>query len=198
MKIICLASGGIDSSLLLFLLKKQKHDVIPLYVNYGHKSGKMEYASFTKICKHLKLKGISITIKDLKQIKSGLTDPTISAKDFPFFPARNLLLLTIGASYAFTKASRVVAISLLKDSVFPDQKKNFVSDVEKSLASALGIKIKILTPFIKMNKLEILKLAKKYHFPIKLAYSCHVGKRKPCGQCMACKSLKAAQDRINS
>jgi len=186
MKIVCLASGGIDSSILLLMLKKDGHEILPLYINYGHKANKWETKSFRNVCEYLQIKGKEIDLVNLNVVKSGLTDEKISSIDHPTFPLRNLILTTIAASYAFNKATRIIALGFLKNSVFPDQKKDFIQKTEETISSAAGQEMKLMSPFIDMDKNEVIHLAKKYRFPLDITYSCHSGTKVPCGECMGC------------
>src|SRR5438445_4719974 len=166
MKIVCLASGGIDSSVLMFMLKKSNHEVFPLHVNYGQKAEKMELKSAKEVCEILKLSLEVMNIPGLGIILSGLTNSHLSVTEHPLFPARNLLLLTIGASYAFTKSIRVISIGLLTNPIFPDQTIKFVKSSEISISEAVGTSMKLLVPFIELNKCEVISLARKYDFPL--------------------------------
>lgn len=185
MKVVCLASGGIDSSVLMFMLKKSNHEVCPLHINYGQKAEKMELKSVQEICKILNLSLEVIDVPGLAKISSGLTDPHISVSEYPLFPARNLLLLAIGSSYASTKSIEVISIGLLANPIFPDQTIKFVKSTENAINDAMGT-MKILVPFIELNKREVVGLAKKYEFPLNLTYSCYEGLENPCGKCASC------------
>lgn len=186
MKIICLVSGGIDSTVLLFRLHKEGHDIIPLHINYGQKSAKLELESVYNACDLLQLKPQIVDLSGLKIIRSGLTDPELSHITDPVFPGRNLLFLTIAASFANSNAIDVVAMGILGGSLFPDQSKEFVKKAELTISSALGAKMKILTPFIKLNKLEVVRIGKMYDFPLNSTYSCYAGTELPCGKCLSC------------
>jgi len=193
MRIVCLASGGIDSSVLMLMLKNMNHEVFPLFVNYGQKAEKIEYVHFHKVCKFLKLEPEIIDVSGLGKLSIGLTNQNLLFSDDPFFPARNLLLLTIGLQHAYTKSIRVVSIGSLGNSVFPDQTKQFLSGAEIALNSSVREPIKILSPLIDLNKREVVELAKKYGLPLELTYSCHIGTLQPCGQCMGCKERKSVE-----
>ena len=184
MKIICLISGGIDSTTLLFRLVKNKHEVIPLFVNYGQKAIKKELLSVKKICKLLKLNVHVIDISGLSLISSGLTDNNISSVKNPFFPNRNLILLSIGSAFSTNYSCNVIAIGLIKGSDFLDQSKIFLKHAEKILS--YGRKITILAPMLELNKLEVVRLAKEYKIPLNFTYSCYSGKEKPCNRCLSC------------
>lgn len=191
MKVVCLASGGIDSSVLMFMLQKANHEVLPIHVNYGQKAEKMELQSATKVCEFLKLPLEVCNISGSgMMITSGLTNPSISASINPFFPARNLLFLTIAASYAYTKSIRVVSIGILANPTFPDQTIEFIKNSETTLSEAVGTTMKILVPFITLNKYEVVELAKKYNFPLGMTYSCYEGSEQPCNSCSSCTERK--------
>ena len=189
MKIVCLASGGADSSILMFLLQKKGHDILPLHINYGQKSEKLELEAYNKVCAFLNLKPAVIDAKGLKKIESGLTTSTLSPIENPFFPGRNLLFLVIGSSYAFSKSIKTISVGFLDNSEFPDQNKEFVKKTEDLLKISLNYGVTILTPLINLDKKEVLNLAKKYSFPLDLTYSCYLGINPPCGRCHACKDI---------
>lgn len=194
MRVVCLSSGGIDSSVILHMLKQKKYEILPLYVDYGHKSAQMEIKSLMKICYKLKLESKIIKLDELRTISSGLTDSNISHIDHPFFPNRNLLLLTIAASYAYQNSINIVSIGLLDNVIFPDQNKEFVSNAEKTISISLGQEIKILTPLIELDKKEVVGLAKKHQISLEFTYSCYSGESIPCGNCKACVERKSAMN----
>ena len=186
MKVLCLSSGGIDSSLMTIMLQKESHQVFPLYINYGHKSARMELKSLQKVLRLFNLKPEIIDLQDISKISSGLTNLSISAIKEPFLPSRNLILLSIASAYAYSKDIRIIAMGLLDNTIFPDQTKEFVLRAESAISQSLGKSFKILTPMIDLDKKEIINLAKKYDFPLEMTYSCYVGNDIPCGKCMAC------------
>lgn len=186
MKAVCLVSGGIDSTVLLFRLQKDGYKIIPLHFNYGQKAEKLERQAVEQICKTLHLKPEIIDVSGLRLIPSGLTDPDISPVTQPIFPCRNLLFLTLAAAYATTKAIDVIAVGFLGDSLFPDQTKEFVKKAEIIISDAVGNRISILVPFIELNKLEVIRLAKKYNISLDITYSCYAGTTPPCGNCLSC------------
>lgn len=193
MKVVCLASGGIDSSVLMRMLKQMGHEIFPLHINYGQKAAEMERNAFCKVCEFLEVKPEVFDIPDIGKTSVGLTNPKLSHEDNPLFPARNLLLLTVAASYALAKSIKVVSIGSLANSIFPDQTKEFIKNAEATLNVATQDRIKILTPLIDLNKREVIDLARKYEFPLGITYSCYLGLKNPCGKCMSCKEREAAE-----
>ncbi len=184
MKIVCLISGGIDSTVLLFRLAKNKHQIIPLFVNYGQKAVKKELESAKKTCQILKLKLHVIDLSGLSAIPSGLTNTRISAIKNPIFPNRNLILLSIASAFAAIKSCFVISIGIIGGSDFADQTKKFVKDSE--IALSYGRKITILTPLIELNKLEVVRLAKENQIPLNFTFSCYSASSEPCKKCLGC------------
>jgi 7-cyano-7-deazaguanine synthase len=130
-------------------------------------------------------------------IPSALTDPNLDIEKQAFLPTRNLLFATIGAAYAYGKSSNVIALGLLANPIFPDQTPEFVKSSEACLTLALGRNMRILTPFITMDKRDILRLARKYDLPFGITYYCHSGGVVPCGKCISCKERDFAEEELS-
>ena len=190
MKIICLISGGVDSTTLLFRLHGKGHHIVPLFVNYGQKSYTQEKNAAAYACKLLKLKLNIIDISGLSVIKSGLTHKKISIEE-PFYPNRNLILLSIAAAFSVNHSCNVIAIGVIGKTNFLDQSKSFLNDAEKTLS--YGRKIIILAPLSQLNKLEVVRLAKNNNIRLDFTYSCYCGSI-PCQKCVSCIDRKKVFD----
>ncbi len=196
MNVIALSSGGVDSSVMMLLLKRNKVLVHPLHVNYGHRSEEHEWASCKKVCKRLGLSPEKIDLTGLKKIPSSLTNPKMDIVDQAFLPTRNLFFITIAAAYGYGKGVYTVAIGLLSNAIFPDQTKQFIRSAESCLTKALGVEFRVLAPLISLDKRDTLRLARKYRLSLGLTYSCHAGGRLPCGQCIACLERTRAEQTL--
>jgi len=188
MSIVTLVSGGLDSTLMALLVKEEKIEQFPLFIDYG------------QICKEQELKACNIVHKNLglptpvimnvsgfgALISSGLTDPNKRVNEDAFLPGRNLLFLLAGSAYAYQTNSNTVAIALLseKNCIFPDQTNTFISRAQEIINLALGRDIKIIAPLMQLSKAEVLHLANKKG--ISDTYSCHSGTETPCGKCVSC------------
>jgi 7-cyano-7-deazaguanine synthase len=194
LKIVVLSSGGVDSSLTILMLKQRGHEVIALHVNYGHLAEEREWKSCQAVCNHLEIAHpIRISISGLECIPSGLIHDSLDIEKDAFLPTRNLLFITLGASYAYSVSCRVIAVGLLANPIFPDQTGEFLQKAEACISSALGVSMKILAPLIKLDKRDTLNLALKHGLPLELTYFCHAGKERPCGKCISCKERMAAE-----
>jgi len=188
MSIVTLVSGGLDSTLMAVLVKEEKIEQFPLFIDYG------------QICKEQELKACNIVHKNLglpepviidvsgfgALISSGLTDPAKRVNEDAFLPGRNLLFLLAGSAYAYQTNSNAVAIALLseKNCIFPDQTNIFINRAQEIIDLALGRDIKIIAPLMQLSKAEVLRLAAKKG--ISDTYSCHSGTEEPCGKCISC------------
>ncbi len=197
---IVLLSGGQDSTTALFWAKKIFKKVIAISFDYGQKH-KIELNAAKKIAKIAKVKHIIIELKEFKKInesalikrKMSITKKHKFDKNLPatFVPGRNIIFLTVAASFAWVKRIKnlVIGVSQVDYSGYPDCRKDFIKAIEKSLELGLDYKIKIYTPLIDKKKKDIVLLAKNLGILnlMKDTYTCYKGGKKPCGKCPACK-----------
>ena len=194
MKIVALASGGVDSSVMMLLLKKEGHELLPLFIDYGQLARENEWMACQDICRYLGLEPNRMNISGFgKIIPSGITDDKFDIEKDAFLPTRNLLFLTLGAAYGYVRSAKVIAIGLLSNPIFPDQTVEFVEVAQRCISTSLGADIRILAPSISLDKFDTLRLAHKYGLPLDLTYSCHSGNEEPCGKCISCKERITAE-----
>lgn len=188
MKVVTLLSGGLDSTLLTYLLHEEGAIQFPLFINYGQLNYENEIESCKRNCS---LIGINhpeiIDVSGFgKTIESGLTNNQLDINLDAFLPNRNAFFLLIAASYAYKKQCSHIAIGLLneKNSIFPDQTRSFLDAMENTLSISLGRSIAILSPLMNLTKGDVISLAKVKG--ISDTYSCHSGGNEPCGICISC------------
>lgn len=188
MKVVTLLSGGLDSTLLTYLLKEEKAIQYPLFINYGQLNFSKELESCKRNCSLIGINQPEIVdIKGFgKTIDSGLTNSQLDINLDAFLPNRNALFLLIASSYAYKKQCSHIAIGLLNDkySIFPDQTRSFLDLMENTLSISLGRNISITSPFMNLTKGDVISLAKAKG--ISNTYSCHSGGDEPCGICISC------------
>lgn len=199
MKVLCLLSGGIDSTTALFWAKKRYRHVYALSFYYGQRHS-IELECAKKI---VKLTGVphKIINLDFSQIHSSLTGiksnvPEIGTKGIPptWVPQRNTIFLAYGFAIAEQeRCNAVVAgMNIIDYSGYPDCRPEFLSAFEKAgnLASREFVeknkRIKIITPFLKMKKSEIIKIGLNLDVPYEYTWSCYRGKIPACGRCDSC------------
>lgn len=195
MSIVTLVSGGIDSSLMALLAKKEGIIQYPLFIDYGQLGREKELSACRAIhAAHGLPEPVVITLSGFGEvISSGLTDREKDIFADAFLPGRNLLFLLAGAAYAYQVNVSAVAIGLLNEEthLFPDQTAQFLIQAEAMLSLCMGRNIQVIVPLMKFYKSDVLGLAKRYG--LTGTYSCHSGLDEPCGVCVSCKELFSAQ-----
>jgi 7-cyano-7-deazaguanine synthase len=185
---VCLASGGLDSTLCLHLLREQGLQALPVYVNYGQRSHAREWGALVAACRANKFKEpICFEFASFGSIvKSGLTDPTLRVKEDAFTPSRNLLFLVLAAGVAGSRGISNIVIGLLAEhtTLFPDQSDSFLRAAEVALTESLGMTVQIHCPLRDMTKQQVLEIARRKG--VSNFYFCHAGTEIPCGHCIAC------------
>jgi 7-cyano-7-deazaguanine synthase len=187
--VICLSSGGLDSTVCLYLLRERGLNALPVYVNYGQRNLAREWGALSAAChSHGFPQPIRFDFPSFGTIiKSGLTDETLRLNEDAFTPARNLLFLVLAGAVASSKGNiRNIVIGLLSErtAIFPDQSDRFLKMTESVLTEALGARVEIHCPLRDLTKQDVLKLARARG--ISEFYSCHSGGDTPCGKCIAC------------
>jgi 7-cyano-7-deazaguanine synthase len=113
--VVCLASGGLDSTVCLHLLRERGLNALPVFVNYGQRNFFREWGALVAACEKGQFaKPIKFEIPGFGEvIKSGLTDASLRVNEDAFTPNRNLLFLLLGASVAYAKGIPNIAVGLL-------------------------------------------------------------------------------------
>ncbi|WP_430251476.1 7-cyano-7-deazaguanine synthase [Neorhizobium sp. DAR64860/K0K1] len=185
---ICLASGGLDSSVCLRLMQNQGLSPLPLFINYGQLNYSRELASLRHNCTSLGIQSpMELNLSDFgRTLSTGLTDATKDVVADAFTPCRNLLFIVSAAAIGYKYGIDKIVLGLLseKSAIFPDQSDDFIRDAESAVASALGVRFTIILPLRDFVKAEVLKLAQQ--LGVTDYYSCHAGTEIPCGKCIAC------------
>lgn len=188
MSLVTLVSGGVDSTLMAMLAHREGVKQFPLFVDYGQLCVEREWSACSLLFPRLGLpKPRRVNLSGYGQlIPSGITNRSLRINEDAFLPGRNLLLVVVGAAYAYSMKARSVALGLLNedDSIFPDQTVHFLDSAQRSVSLALGFEVSILAPLMPMTKRDVLLLAEEAG--ICGTYSCHAGLQEPCGVCVSC------------
>lgn len=192
MSMVNLVSGGLDSTLMVALARDVGEEQYPLFVDFGQRAKTRELAACRRSMALLKLpEPVVMDVNGFgKVVRSGLTDKTLRVFEDAFTPGRNLLFLLVAAAYADRVGADTVGIGLLHEdtSLFPDQTLGFLSAAEATLALAVDRPIRIVAPLASFHKGDVVALAREKG--IDQTYSCHVGDKVPCGECIACREFE--------
>ena len=216
MKAVVLLSGGLDSTTILAIAKREGFDLFTLTFDYGQRHH-VELDRARDIAKHFGAVDHQIIKIDLRQFGgSALTDsievPTgrdqeemVSSIPVTYVPARNTIFLSFCLAYAEIKeASDIfIGVNAIDYSGYPDCRPEFITAFETlaNLATKAGVegksKIKIHTPLIELSKAKIIQKGLELGVNYAMTHSCYnPGEEgKSCGVCDSCQlRLKGFQE----
>ena len=216
MKAVVLLSGGLDSTTILAIAKREGFDLFALTFDYGQRHH-VELDRARDIAKHFGAVDHQIIKIDLRQFGgSALTDsievPTgrdqeemVSSIPVTYVPARNTIFLSFCLAYAEIKeASDIfIGVNAIDYSGYPDCRPEFITAFETlaNLATKAGgegkSKIKIHTPLIELSKAKIIQKGLELGVDYAMTHSCYnPGEEgKSCGVCDSCQlRLKGFQE----
>ena len=169
--LLVLASGGVDSSTLLWLTVQQGLTPTALFVNYGQPAAEAEGAAVERICSSLRIPWRSLRYKG-----SGFSAGEIRG--------RNALLLHM-ALVEFPSNSGVVALGIHAGTGYADCSPEFMEVIERSYEFHTGGAITATAPFLHWTKQDVYRLAKELNVPIATTHSCEASNLS-CEQCRSC------------
>ena len=208
-KAVVLLSGGVDSAVTLYMAN-QKYKCSSLIFDYGQKAiREIEFAR--KLSEILNIESQILNIP-MPWKGSALLDENIDVLggrisgdgSIPetYVPARNIVFLSFGVSFAETIGAEAVFIGThqMDFSNYPDCRTEFFESFQKTidLGTKKGVEkhgIRITTPVINMTKKEIVAEGIRLGVPFENTWSCYTAGEKPCGECESCFfRIKAFED----
>lgn len=127
-------------------------------------------------------------LKDQGEIPEGhYNDSNMS---LTVVPGRNSIFITIMAGYAESVDADTVALGVHAGDhvVYPDCRPLFISAMNTAIQASTEEKVHIETPFLHLNKTEILKIGYSLPTPVPYEYSrtCYKDQELSCGKCGSC------------
>lgn len=190
-----LASGGLDSSILLAHLLGQGHRVQPFYIRKGlywqeHELAGLEH--FLQAIATPKLFDLVVLDLPLNDLYSGhwsLTGEDTPAHDSPdeavYLPGRNALLLVKPTIWCQLHGIERLALAPLGTSPFEDASLQFLTDFAAALNRGAKSRVQFESPFGRMNKQQVMALGRT--LPLELTFSCISPVNSlHCGRCNKC------------
>jgi 7-cyano-7-deazaguanine synthase len=214
MKALVLFSGGVDSTTCLGIAvnKYGADQVLALSLYYGQKHSR-ELEAARKIAAHY---GIKHKELDLALIFADSDCSLLrgSSEDIPkesyaeqlkktdgkpvstYVPFRNGLFLASAASIALSNGCTEIYYGAHSDdaagNAYPDCSSDFNNAINRAIYLGSGEELRVVAPFIGMNKAQVVAEGLKLNVPYELTWSCYEGGDKPCGVCGTCRDRMAA------
>ena len=200
-KALCVMSGGMDSTLSAYMMKREGYEIIAVHFNYDQRTEAKELECFHHICDDLKVKEKYVLDLDFfKQLgASALTDksievPTTGVEEgvpVTYVPFRNGIFLSMAAAVAEKEGAEVISIGVVEEdsSGYPDCRESYIRSMEHSinLGTKDETKIEIRMPLVHLQKSQIVKIALELDVPLDLTWSCYQNENKACGVCDSCR-----------
>ena len=194
-KVAVLASGGIDSAILVSHLTRSYRIVQPVYVRFGLAWEAVEEAHLRKFLDTL----VDPVPRPLVVLEFPIGDVygkhwSVSGEQVPddatpdeavYLPGRNLLLLSKSAVWCALNGYPALALGVLRENPFPDSQPSFYRDLEAAVVQGLSTPMRFLTPFADMTKREVVGLGEG--LALEWSFSCIAPiEGLHCGRCNKC------------
>lgn len=205
---VCSVSGGLDSTVLAYLMKSQGYDLRLLSFDYGQRH-RRELESARMIAEELEAPWHLVDLTGLKVILHGssLTDDSVEvpkghytheSQKLTVVPNRNMIFASILGGYAVAEKADVLSLGVHASDyqTYPDCRPDFIDRLEGIILSAnegfIKPEFRVETPLLHKNKTEILQMALDLKIPIEKTWSCYNGETRADGTCGTCMELVQA------
>lgn len=177
--VVVLASGGLDSCVLLASVADVAKEVRPLFVRNGHPWEDAESAALRRFVKALARPNIlaiaerSLPLRDLLDVhwvEKPYRPQFSQGYQANFIPGRNLALLSVASLFAYVHGTLSIALGLLAGNPYPDSSRQFFSSFEKLFSEGLQRPLQILTPLLPLAKEDVVRIG--VSLPLELTLSC--------------------------
>ena len=206
-KAVVLLSGGVDSTTVLAMAKRDGFEVHAMTFRYGQRHAveiekARDIAARTGVARHivvdmdLRAFGGSALTGDLEVPKDRPLASVAQGIPITYVPARNTIFLSYALAWAEVLGSFDIfmGVNALDYSGYPDCRPEYVEAYERmaNLATRAGVegegRLRIHTPLIRMTKAEIIQAGMDLGVDFGLTSSCYdPGPRgEPCGRCDSC------------
>lgn len=196
-----MASGGLDSAILVAQLASQGRQVTPIYVRFGLAWEKVELRHLERFLASLPFPDIRpLVVLDLPVADIYGTHWSVTGRGVPddgspdeavYLPGRNLLLLAKSSVWCALNGIPTVALGTLAANPFPDADREFFAGYSALAGRALGSPLEVVTPFAGLGKHEVLEMGRQ--FQLALTFSCIAPRsERHCGFCNKCAERQLA------
>ena len=196
-----LASGGLDSCVLVARLLEQRQSVQPLYVKSDlcwHGEEQWALSRFLKVLHQprlSKLVTLDMPMADLYgdhwSVSCRDTPPAGSADEAVYLPGRNALLSIKAALWCQLHGIRRLALATLGTSPFADATESFFASLQPVINLPGTPPIELVTPLAGMTKHDVMRWGRDD--PLQLTFSCIAPvQRRHCGLCNKCAERQLA------
>jgi 7-cyano-7-deazaguanine synthase len=189
-----LASGGLDSSVLLAELARKGRHVFPIYIRAGLRWERVEIAALRKFTAALERDNLEpVGVLDFPTVDitrdhwsvTGEVPSYRASLESNYMPGRNLSLLTKAAMFCARNRIGEIAMAPLESNPFPDARPEFFRAFERAVKLGMELPLRVVTPFEGREKSDVIKKGRA--LPLELTLSCANPRGSfHCGACTKC------------
>jgi len=204
MKVIVLCSGGMDSVAALFSAKRNHNVVAVVSFDYGSKHNHREIPFAQEHANRLGLRHETIRLDFVDRLfasnllRSGgeVPDGHYAAENMKqtVVPFRNAIMLSIACGFAESVGAEglVIAAHTGDHTIYPDCREDFMRAMGDAMRLGTYAGIRLLRPFIALNKAQIAAEGAKLGVDFARTWSCYKGGQIHCGTCGTCVERREA------
>lgn len=190
-------SGGVDSTTLLYEYREEVACAVGF--DYGSKHNARELAAAKAICRELEIPYLIIPLAFIGEyfrsdlLLSGgemqLGDYSEENMSSTVVPFRNGIMLSILAGLAESRDLQQVLIAnhFGDHAIYPDCRESFVTPMGEAITAGTSNGVKLVAPYTKLTKAEIVARGTRLGVPYDKTYSCYQGGERHCGRCGTCR-----------
>jgi 7-cyano-7-deazaguanine synthase len=193
-----LASGGLDSAILVGELLRQGRAVQPIYIRFGLTWEAVEETHLRRFLETMPARGLvtlGFPIADVYGAHWSLSATDVPDADSPddavYLPGRNIFLVAKAAVWCALHDISTIALGTLKGNPFSDSSATFFAGLASVVQTGLDWPFEIVTPFSELTKAHVLDLGRE--LPLQHTFSCIQPEgEQHCGRCNKCAERRRA------
>ena len=197
-KVVVLVSGGMDSVTVLYHAARTWQVLAALSFDYGAKHNHRELPCAQWHCARLGLRHEIVKLDfvdrlfDSALLHSGgavpdghYAEPVMQQTVVPF---RNGIMLAVAGGFAESIGATAVVIAAHSGdhAIYPDCREGFMQAMDSALGLGTYAGIRLLRPFIALDKGAIVRRGAELGVDFGRTWSCYKGGERPCGTCGTC------------
>jgi 7-cyano-7-deazaguanine synthase len=194
-KIICLNSGGLDSTVLLHDLRHKNPDatIYSLFFEYGQNNLREEFVCAGNNAKKLGCIFVSIPLPCFNWTSLGFYNSEYTDNPTQYLEYRNLVFIAYAMSFAESVGAKEIYMAILKSHGYLDTSEKFYTLFYRFAWGMSNILVR--TPYSKLEKENLALIAFSLGIEPDTYFSCNTPvDGKPCGKCPDCLTLKDVKD----
>jgi 7-cyano-7-deazaguanine synthase len=204
MNVVVLCSGGMDSVTALHWARREYDVRAAVSFNYGSKHNAREILFAAEHANRLEVRHEIIALdfvnelfaSDLLRSGGEIPEGHYEAENMKrtVVPFRNAIMLSIACGYAESVGADglVIAAHGGDHAIYPDCREEFMRAMGEAMRLGTYAEVKLLRPFIAMNKAAIAAEGARLGVDFSRTWSCYKGGAVHCGKCGTCVERREA------